>query len=224
MGRQILFVLTSHGLLGDTGNRTGTWLEELAVPYFAFVDSGHTVTLASIVPATAPMDPMSLDAPWITKVGQRFLDDERVQAQLRTTPGIASIDPARFDALYLVGGAGAVWDFPENTALGNIVASVSRAGVIGAICHGVSGLLNPVAGTAFAKGRALTAITNAEDEMGGFDKIVPVLPETALKAVGASFSAAAPFQSHVIQDGRLVTGQNPASAGPLAARMLQALQ
>jgi len=224
MGRQILFVLTSHSLLGDSGNRTGTWLEELAVPYYAFVDSGHTVTLASIVPGTAPLDPMSLEAPWITKQGQRFLDDERAQAQLRATPGIASVDAARFDALYLVGGAGAVWDFPANTALGNIIASVSRAGVIGAICHGVSGLLNPVAGSPFAKSRALTAITNAEDEMGGFDKLVPMLPETALKAAGATFSAAEPFQAHVIQDDRLVTGQNPASAGPLAARMLQALQ
>lgn len=223
MGRQILFVLTSHGLLGDTGNRTGTWLEEVAVPYHAFVDAGHTVTLASIEPGTAPLDPMSLEAPWITDVGQRFLRDEHVQAQLRATPAIASIDATRFDALYLAGGAGAVWDFPSNAALGNIIASVSRAGVVGAICHGVSGLLNPVAGSPFAKGRALTSITNAEDEMGGFDKIVPILPETALKAAGASFSSAEPFQAHVIQDGRLVTGQNPASAGPLAARMLQAL-
>jgi putative intracellular protease/amidase len=221
MMKNVLFVLTSRDTLGDTGKPTGSWLEELASPYYTLTDAGHAVTLASIQAGRAPIDPMSLQAPWITEAGRRFQADAAAQAKLRATPALAMVRSSDFDAVYLIGGTGTVWDFPQNHALGGILADISaRKGIVAAVCHGVAGLLNPVNGKPFAAGRELTAISNAEDEMGGFDKIVPFLPETALAATGATVKVGAPFEANVVQDGRLITGQNPASAGLVAQRML----
>lgn len=223
MSDSVLFVLTSHADLGDTGQKTGTWLEELAAAYFVLVDAGYDVRLASVRGGEAPLDPASLDDPWLTEAGQRFQADAKASAALAATARLADVSPDGFAAIYFVGGAGAAWDFPVDADVRRLAEGIDRAGgVVSAVCHGVLGLTTAQAadGRPLVAGRHVTAVSNKEEELTTFDKVVPVLPESRLVELGGLYGCAAePFGAYVAVDGNLVTGQNPASA-PFVAQVV----
>lgn len=223
MSDSVLFVLTSHAELGDTGQKTGTWLEELAAAYYVLVDAGHDVQLASVQGGAAPLDPASLDDPWLTDAGKRFQADAKASAALAATPRLADVSADGFDAIYYVGGAGAAWDFPVDADVRRLAEAIDRAGgVVSAVCHGVLGLTTArtADGKPLVAGRDVTAVSNKEEELTTFDKVVPVLPESRLVELGGIYGCAAePFGAYVAVDGNLVTGQNPASA-PFVAQVV----
>lgn len=226
MAARIAFVLTSQDRLGNSGYASGSWLEELAQPYAVFHDAGCEIVLSSVKGGTAPIDPMSLEDQWVSPVGQEFMKDAQAQAAIAATVKVDALNAGDFDAVFVVGGAGGAWDFPGNTALVAFIEAIDRkGGVIGAICHG-SVVLAEVKGgdgQALVRGRPVTSVSNAEEELVGFDKIVPILPEEALKRACGLYMAAPPFAANVVQDGDLFTGQNPASAPGLAQAMLARL-
>ena len=219
-------VVSSREQLGDTEAPTGAWLEELASSYYVFVDAGHEVTLASPRGGAAPVDPMSLQEPWLTADGKRFTADASAQRSVASTRSLADIDAKDFAAVYLVGGVATAWDFPGNPELTSIVEILYRAArPVAGVCHGVLGLADARRsdGSAIVRGRQVTGVSNAEEVLTGFDKIVPVMPENRLRERGAHYSCAAPLATHVVVDGKLLTGQNPASAGNLAREVLKQL-
>lgn len=226
MSDRVLMVVSSRERLGETQQPTGAWLEELAASYYVFVDAGLDVTLASPRGGAAPIDPLSLQEPWITADGKRFVEDAQAQAKLAATKPLASVDGRQFRTIYLVGGVATAWDFADNTELTSIVETAHRAGrPVAGVCHGVLGLTNArdQQGSLLIHGREVTAVSNAEEVMTGFDKIVPVLPENRLRALGGRYTCAAPLAMHVVVDRGVFTGQNPASAGPLARAVLDEL-
>jgi putative intracellular protease/amidase len=219
-------VVSSRERLGETDQPTGAWLEELAASYYVFLDAGFDIELASPRGGKAPIDLLSLDDPWITADGRRFVADAAAQVKLAATLSLAVVKPERYRAVYLVGGAATAWDFSNNLELTSIVESLHRGGrPVAGVCHGVLGLTHArdANGVALVHGRSVTGISNAEEILTGFDKLVPVLPEDRLRGLGGRYSCAAPFESHVMVDGGVLTGQNPASAGPLARAVLKEL-
>lgn len=226
MTRTVLFVLTGHGTLGDTGAKTGVWLEELAAPYQILAGAGIEVLFATPGGKPAPLDPASLEEPWLLPAGHWLMSQDEVMARIAAPMDIAALDPARLDALFLVGGTGTLWDFAACVPLGAAASDLHAAGKpVAAICHGVVGLLTATAGdgTPLVRGKALTCFSNAEEAMLGYDAIVPLLAETELVGQGARFGCAAPFDPWIVEDGNLLTGQNPASAVPLANLLLKHL-
>jgi putative intracellular protease/amidase len=226
MGHRVVLILTSHDQLGSTGNKTGSWLEELAQPYFAFKKAGCAVSLASIKGGAAPIDPMSLGEGWISPVGQDFMEDAEAQAAVKNTSAIGTLSAADFDACFIVGGVGGAWDFPNSADLKAFLDGLAaKSAVMGAVCHGAVAFADVKMpdGLLMVRGRNVTSVSNAEEVAVGFDKIVPVLPEEALKRACGFYSAAAPFAPHVVQAEFVFTGQNPASALPLADAMLRKL-
>lgn len=226
MTKTLLFVLTGHGALGDTGAKTGVWLEELATPYQLLTGAGFDILFATPGGEPAPLDPASLEDPWLLPAGHWFLNQKDAVAQLETPLDIADVDASRLDAIFLVGGTGTLWDFPSCAPLGALVTALDQQEKpLAAICHGVVGLMTATAedGQPFATGRSLTCFSNAEEAMLEYDKLVPLLAETELVRQGAIYSSAAPFEPKVVEDGRLITGQNPASAEPLARALLRHL-
>lgn len=227
MTKTILFVLTGHGELGDTGARTGVWLEELAAPYQLFDSAGFDILLATPEGKRAPLDPASLDEPWLLPAGHWLLGRQDVIAGLQAPLDLADIDPARIDAIFLVGGTGTLWDFPGSAPLGDLATTLHAAGKpVAAICHGVVGLMTARAadGSPLVAGRDITCFSNEEEALLGYETIVPLLAETALVEQGARFACALPFEPRVVEDGNLLTGQNPASALPLATAVLLRLR
>ena len=227
MGDRILFVLTSHSELGSSGYGTGSWLEELAQPYYALTEAGHEVVLATLGGGAAPMDPMSLETQWISPAGQRFMSDATAQAAMGSTVDLAGCAASDYAAVFFVGGAGVTFDLVQNPVATALVEAMDeRQGLIASICHGgiVLAYASKPDGTPMVRGRQITAISNAEDALAGLDKIVPCLPEDALRRACAIFIAAPPFAPNVVQDGNLVTAQNPASALPLAQALLARLE
>jgi putative intracellular protease/amidase len=225
--KKVLMVVSSYATMEANGAPTGAWLEELAASYYVFVDAGCDVSIASPRGGAAPLDPLSLEAPWLTVAGERFRADPLATSRLANTARLADVAAQTFDAVYCVGGAATAWDFPGDAHLGAIVQELHSAGrPVAGVCHGVLGLTG--ARTAndapIVSGRAVTGISNAEETLTGFDKLVPVLPETRLRELGARYSCAAPLAEHVVVDGHVLTGQNPASAGPLARAVLAQLQ
>lgn len=227
MSATVLFVLTSHADLGDTGAKTGTWLEELASAYYVLVDAGYDVQLASVGGGAAPIDPASLDDPWLTEAGRRFQADAKASAALAATPRLADVDTAFFAAVYFVGGAGAAWDFPIDPNVRRIAEAIDRTGgVVSGVCHGVLGVTTAIRtdGKPLVAGRKVTAVSNQEEELTKFDKVVPVFPENRLVELGGIYGCAAePFGAYVAVDGNLVTGQNPASAPHVAEVIVERL-
>ncbi len=226
MTHRVLLVLTSHSQLGNTGQRTGIWLEELAAPYFTFLDHGMQVDLASISGGAAPPDPASREGTWLTDAGKRFLADPRAHEALEHTRPIASVEDSDYAAIFFVGGAGAAWDFPGNPHAKRVAESLNRRGaVLAGVCHGVLGLaeLCGTDGQPLLKGKPATGISNREEEFAGLVPVVPVLPEDRLRKAGALFVAAAPLEANVVGEGNVLTGQNPASARPLAEAVVRRL-
>jgi putative intracellular protease/amidase len=221
--KRILMVVSSREYLGDTRKPTGAWLEELAASYWVFSDAGCDVTIASPRGGRAPLDPLSLSDPWLTANGQRFVADALASRKLERSIALADVNSADFAAVYLVGGVATAWDFPGDPALAAIVGAMYRdARLVAGVCHGVLGLTGARddEGRPIVAGRTVTGVSNAEEVATGFDKIVPVFPQNSLTGLGGRYSCAPPFEAHVCADGNLFTGQNPASAAPLAQAML----
>ena len=223
---RILIVITSHAQLGDTGEKTGFWLEELASPYYVFVDAGAEVTLASIQGGLPPVDPKSDLPDSQTESTRRFLADQKAMGQLRETVAIAHLNASDYDAIFLPGGHGTMWDFPTSADLTRLIESFDQQQkVIAAVCHAPAALV-PVktqAGEPLVNGRLVTGFTNSEEKAVQLEAVVPFLLETRLGELGGNFQAAADFAAHVQQDGNLITGQNPASSGPAAEKVLSLL-
>jgi putative intracellular protease/amidase len=226
---EILIVLTSHDRIGEKGRATGFFWEELATPYYAFLDAGHRVTLASIAGGRPPADPTSLEDDEAERPAsvRRFLADGEAMAALQATPAVAEVDPAGFDAIFLPGGHGTMWDFPTSEALAEGIRRIYEAGgVVGAVCHGPAGLVavRRADGRPLVEGLTVNGFTDAEEEKAGLTEAVPFLLETRLRDLGGRFEGGAPFTSKAVRDGRLVTGQNPMSSEAVARLILDALE
>ena len=223
---KILIVLTSHDKLGDTGDKTGFWLEEFAAPYYVFKDAGAEITLASPLGGQPPLDPKS-DAPdFQTDSTRRFKLDPAAQAVLLKTFKIVDVSAADFDAVFYPGGHGPLWDLAEDAASIALIEAMLEAGKpVAAVCHAPGVLRHPKApdGTPVVKGKAVTGFTNTEEAAVGLTGVVPFLVEDMLKQNGASYSKMEDWQPHVVTDGLLITGQNPASSEPVAKALLEKL-
>jgi putative intracellular protease/amidase len=225
---KILIVLTSHGDLG--GKRpTGFFWEELAIPYWAFRDAGHRVVLASIAGGEPPADPTSLQEDPARNPAEvnRFLADPEAMAALRDTATVETMRAEEYDAIFLPGGHGTMWDLPGSPALASLVTALFEAGKpVGAVCHGPAGLLGArrADGRPLVEGRRVNGFTDSEERAAGLEKVVPFLLESRLRALGGRFEGGPDYGPFAIRDGNLVTGQNPASAAPAARLMLEALR
>jgi putative intracellular protease/amidase len=224
--RRVLMLLTSHDALGDTGERTGFWLEEFAAPYYVFKDVGFEIALASPQGGQPPIDPKSALPEWQTDDTRRFDRDEDAGARLAQTLRIDAVDADDYDALFVPGGHGPMWDYPDNTALAALVSDFDLQGKpIAAVCHGPAALLGArqSGGRPLVAGRRVAAFTNTEEAAVGLDAIVPFLLESRLHELGAQIVSAPDFAAHVVIDRNLITGQNPASSAPAAQAVIERL-
>jgi len=221
----ILMVLTSHDQLGDTGKKTGFWLEEFAAPYYVFKDAGAQISLASPAGGMPPLDPKSDADDAQTEATERFKADTAAQAALSSTTPLSKIQVADYDAVFYPGGHGPLWDLAEDPhSIALIEAAYAAHQPVGAVCHAPA-VLRHVKGTdgqPLVHGKNVTGFTNSEEDAVGLTDIVPFLVEDMLKANGGIYHKAADWASFVQVDGHLVTGQNPASS-EAAAHALMAL-
>ena len=224
---KILIVLTSHDQLGDTGKKTGFWLEEFVAPYYVLKDAGATITLASPKGGQPPLDPKSDLSENLTEQTKRFRTDSVAQAELANTKKLADVSAADFDAVFYPGGHGPMWDMPDNpTSIALIEAFVKANKPVGAVCHAPAAFVNVRRkdGEYLVKGKRVTGFTNAEEKAVGLTEVVPFLLEDRLKERGALYSKGANWAPYMQADGKLVTGQNPASSGPAAKELLTLLR
>lgn len=221
--QRVLFVLTSHDTLGDSGKETGYYLPEVTHPYEAFEQAGIEVEFVSPKGGKAPMIGVDLQ----DFSNKAFLDDPAKVAKVENTLTPAAIDPSRYDAIFYAGGHGTMWDFPENQELGAIAAQIYEAGgVVGAVCHGPAGLV-PVrlsTGEPLVAGKTVAGFTNSEEVAVGLSDVVPFLLADKLRELGATHTQAINFQAHVEVSDRLITGQNPASARGVGEQMVALMQ
>lgn len=223
---KILMVLTSHDQLGDTGKKTGFWLEEFAAPYFVLKDAGHEITLASPAGGQPPLDPKSDEPDAQTEATRRFKDDQEAQAQLASTVRLADVDSSRFDGVFYPGGHGPLWDLAQDATSKAIIESALASGKpVALVCHAPAVLRNVTSpqGEPIVKGRKITGFTNEEEEAVGLTDVVPFLLEDVLKEQGGDFTRGGVFEPYFVQDGLLITGQNPPSSEPAAKKLLEAL-
>ena len=224
---KILIVLTSHDRLGDTGKKTGFWLEEFAAPYYVLKDAGAAITLASPKGGQPPLDPKSDLPENQTEATRRFRSDAAAQAELAQTEKLAGVSAADFDAILYPGGHGPMWDMPDNAdSIALIEAFVKAGKPVGAVCHAPAALVNVrgKGGEYLVKNKRVTGFSNAEEEAVGLTAVVPFLLEDRLKERGGVYSKGANWAPYVQVDGKLVTGQNPASSGPAAEELLKLLR
>jgi len=224
---KILMVLTSHDQLGNTGKKTGFWLEEFAAPYYVFQDAGVTITLASPNGGQPPLDPKSDVPDAQTKDTQRFKSDPAAQAALASTLKLSDISAGDFDAVFYPGGHGPLWDLAEDAASINLIELTLAAGKpVALVCH-APGVLRHVKtpnGNSIVQDKAVTGFTNTEEQAAGLTEIVPFLVEDMLQSNGGTYTKAADWQPYVVHDGLLITGQNPASSEPAAKYLLEQLR
>ena len=225
---KILIITTSHASLGDTDNNTGLWLEELTTPYYAFADAGASVAVASIAGGPVPIDPGSQKANGENSTSvERFLADEKAQQAIAHTSAIDEVNASKYDAVFLPGGHGTMWDLPQSDRLSQIVSETLEQGrVVSAVCHGPAGLVSAktAAGEPVVKGRKVAAFTNAEEDAVGLTATVPFLLESKLRELGAIFQKANNFKTFVVADNNLITGQNPMSSELVAQEVLNAIE
>lgn len=222
--KKVLMVLTSHDTLGDTGLKTGFWLEELAAPYYVFKDAGAEIVLASPAGGQPPLDPKSNEPSFQTDLTRRFEADPSAQAQLAATLRLGSIDQADFDTVFYPGGHGPLWDLAEDGNSISLIESFIAAGKpVGLVCHapGVLRHVKNAEGRPLVAGKQVTGFTNTEEEAVGLTKVVPFLVEDTLTALGGNYSKGPDWASYVVSDGLLVTGQNPGSSEEAAAVLLK---
>ena len=223
----ILIVLTSVDRVPGTDHMTGTWLEELAAPYFVFLDAGARVTLASVTGGAAPLDPLSQSAAAQTAATQRFRADPVARQALADTQRLSSIVPTDFDAVFYCGGLGPVFDLTDDAGSIALIEAMDHANKpIAAVCHGLAALRKPrrANGAALVAGRAVTAFSNSEELSVNGPDLVPWFVEDEMRRLGSRYSRAADWSAHVVVDGNLITGQNPASSIGCAQEVLNALQ
>jgi putative intracellular protease/amidase len=222
---KILIVLTSHGTLGDTGKPTGFYYEELATPYYVFEDAGHTVDIASIAGGSPPHDPASLDNSEEKQPAsvRRFMKDARAMAKRESTLNISEVVPLEYNAIFLAGGHGAMWDFPNAQALTDAITDIYEAGgVVSAVCHGPAGLLNVVKenGDYLLDGVSANGFSNAEEDKSGLTEVMPFLLQNVMIQRGAKFENGPAFQPYFTSQSRIVTGQNPMSSEATALEVV----
>lgn len=224
--KKILMVLTSHDQLGDTGSKTGFWLEEYAAPYYAFKDAGAAITVASPLGGQPPLDPKSDDEASQTDATRRFKADTAAQTVLASTVLLKDVKAADFDAVFYPGGHGPLWDLAEDGDSIALIETMLKAGKpVAAVCHAPAVLRHPKGadGQSVVKDKKVTGFTNSEEEAVGLTSIVPFLVENMLTQNGGMYSKVADWQPYVLTDGLLITGQNPASSEPAAHALLAAL-
>lgn len=223
---KILMVLTSHDELGTTGKKTGFWLEELAAPYYAFLDAGVEITLASPKGGQPPLDPKSDEPDSQTDETRRFHADSAAQAVLASTVKLDTVDQAAFNAVFYPGGHGPLWDLANDKHSISLIEQTLQAGKpVALVCH-APGVLRDVKnadGTPLVKGKKVTGFTNSEEEGVGLTEVVPFLVEDVLKQNGGLYSRGDDWQSYTVQDGLLITGQNPGSSAETAKVLLASL-
>jgi putative intracellular protease/amidase len=223
----ILFVLTSHDQLGTTGKKTGFWVEEFANPYYTLLDKGATITIATPKGGAAPIDPSSDSPDAATADTDRFNNDTVAKARIANTKVLATMNPDDFDAVFYPGGHGPLWDLANDaTSIALIEKFNSQAKPIGFVCHAPAALksVKNTDGTALVKGKNVTGFTNTEEAAVGLTEIVPFLVEDMLTANGGIYSKKDDWTAYAIQDGNLITGQNPASSELVAEKLLESLK
>lgn len=222
----ILMVLTSHGRLGNTGRKTGFWLEEFAVPYYVFRDNNFRITLASPAGGQPPVDPKSEEPGAQSEATRRFLRDVEAQAQLAATERMASLNPEEFDAIFYPGGHGPLWDLSEDINSISLIESFHRRGKpVGLVCHGPAALLHPRGPDGFpvVRGKRVTGFSNSEESLIQLTEVVPFMIEDMLHAKGGLYSKGDDWLPHIEVDGNLITGQNPASSKATAEAIVRLL-
>ncbi|WP_330960004.1 type 1 glutamine amidotransferase domain-containing protein [Photobacterium sp. 53610] len=220
---KILMVLTSHDQLGETGHKTGFWLEEFASPYYVFKDAGAILTLASPNGGQPPIDPKSNQPDAQTDATRRFGRDEDAKQCLANTLKLNQVNAEDFDAIFYPGGHGPLWDLAEDPAsIALIEAFISQGKPVGAVCHApaVFRHTQSESGNSLVSGRKVTGFSNSEESAVGLTEVVPFLVEDMLKANGGHYQKSEDWQSHVETDGLLVTGQNPASSDACAVALM----
>ncbi|MHC4766941.1 MAG: type 1 glutamine amidotransferase domain-containing protein [Planctomycetota bacterium] len=228
-GKRALIITTSHDTLGDTGKPTGVFASEMTVPYYAFSDAGMAVDIASIKGGPIPIEGQSLRWPLASPADKRYLGDPAFQSKVQRSLEISAVDADRYDIVFLAGGWGAAYDLGQSAVLGEkMTEAYANQAVIGGVCHGPLGLLNAKAadGSPLLKGRRISAVTDKQIEELGIT-FTPMHPERDLRAAGVVFEAESKFRdmfaTHVVVDGRIVTGQNQNSAAEAAHKMMEAL-
>ncbi|MFM0295187.1 MULTISPECIES: type 1 glutamine amidotransferase domain-containing protein [Paraburkholderia] len=223
---KILMVLTSHDQLGNTGKKTGFWLEEFASPFYVFKDAGAEITLASVKGGQPPLDPKSDEPDAQTESTKRFRADKEAQALLAHTHPLSEVDEAEYDAVFYPGGHGPLWDLAEDSKSISLIEAFQTAGKpVAFVCH-APGVLRHVKGTdgkPLVNGKKVTGFSNSEEAAVGLVDVVPFLVESELQKLGAHYSKGPDWASHVVVDGQLVTGQNPGSSEASAKAVIKML-
>ncbi len=225
--KKILMVLTSHEDLLNTDTKTGLWIGEFTDPYYEFIDEGHQVVLASPKGGQPPIDTMSELTENITSSNRRFQDDDIAQQALKTTHTLEGINALDYDAVFFPGGHGPIFDLANNELSGKLILDFLEAGKpVASVCHGPAALIKAAEmNSSLLTGRRVTGFSNTEEKLALRSNNIPYTLEDRLKELGGDYqNAAAPFLSHVEEDGLLITGQNPLSAGPTAKALLKMMQ
>lgn len=223
---RILLVLTSQSTLGDTGEPTGFWYDEMAAPYYRFTDGGAEVTLASPDGGQPPMDPMSKEDDFVTDDTERFDKDDEAQRALAATTRLDGLTADQFDSVFYAGGHGPMWDLAEDPVSINLIETFWGTGKpVATTCHAPAVLrhVTEQGGDPLVRGKRVTGFANSEEAAVQRTDAVPFLLEDELKRLGGEYSKADDWEAYVVEDGRLITGQNPKSAGPVAERLLAQL-
>jgi putative intracellular protease/amidase len=223
---KVLIVLTSHDELGNTGLKTGFWLEELAAPYYRFREAGAQIVLASPKGGQPPLDPKSNEPDFQTDDTRRFEADPEATEALANTVRLDSVSAGDFDAVFYPGGHGPLWDLAENTVSARLIESTLRSGrPVALVCHAPGVLRHTVNedGTPLVSGKKVTGFANSEEEAVQLTDVVPFLVEDELTKLGGVYSQTGDWQPYVLQDGLLITGQNPASSAPAADALIELL-
>lgn len=224
----VLIIVTAHAALGNTGEKTGLWFEELTTPYYAFLDGGAKAAIASLPGGQIPLDPRSVAAGGKNPASvERFIKDRAATQQVKNTLKLAEVSARDFDAVFIPGGHGAMWDLASSRELGEFLTDAwGRGKVLASVCHGPAGLVRArdEQGNPLVAGRKVSAFSNSEEEQMKLAKVVPFLLESRLRELKADYRSGPDFQPFAVRDGRLVTGQNPASSEKVARLALEALK
>lgn len=223
---RILMIMTSHDKMGDTGHKTGIWLEEFAAPYYRFLDAGADITLASPQGGQPPLDPNSEAADALTDATERFEKDADAQKAFANTVTLDDLKADDFDALFYPGGHGPLWDLASDAkSIALIEAFIAQNKPVAAVCHGPAALVNAKGtdGQPLVSGKKVTGFTNEEEKAVGLEKVVPLSIEDEFKKHGGMFERGDAWASFAVVDGKLVTGQNPASSEATADAVLRLL-
>lgn len=223
---KVLIVVTSHDKLGDTGNPTGFWLEELAAPYYVFKDAGAEVTIASPQGGQVPIDPKSQQPEFQTEATHRFNQDSQAKAAIANTVKLSTVSPSDYDSLFYPGGHGPLWDLAQDSDSIRLIETMYQADKpVAAVCHGpcVFREAKVADGSPLVQGKPVTSFSNTEESAVGLTEVVPFLVEDELKAKGGHYSRTDDWHPHVVSADNLITGQNPASSEATAKAVLEQL-